>query len=371
MNDPRLTPLAAALPATAPFVGPEAQERAQNQAFIARLGANESAFGPSSKAVLAMGAATPDIWKYGDPENHDLRVALAEHHGVGPEHIAVDAGIDTLMGVIVRLFVGAGEAVVTSDGTYPTLDYHVTGHGGVIHKVPYQNDKTNPAALVAKAIETGAKLIYLANPDNPMGSWHEATALTRAFADLPEHAILLLDEAYGEFAPDRTLPPVDTADRRILRLRTFSKAYGMAGARVGYAIGAAETLVHFDKVRNHFGMNRVAQVGALAALKDRAWLDHVVNSTARARERLSWIAGSNGLMPLASATNFVTVDCGAGPDFAAAVKDALIARGIFIRMPFAPPGNRCIRIGAGTPADLDHLARALPLALQDARAIIG
>ena len=318
-----------------------------------------------------MGAATPEIWKYGDPENHDLRHALADHHGVATTNIAVDAGIDTLLGVIVRLFVGPGDGVVTSDGTYPTLDYHVAGFGGILHKVPYQKDKTNPSALIAKAAETGAKLIYLANPDNPMGSWHEASALPRAFGAIPDDAILLLDEAYGEFAPDKTLPPLDMDDRRVIRLRTFSKAYGMAGARVGYAIGAAETLVHFDKVRNHFGMNRVAQVGALAALRDTAWLDHVVNSTARARERLSWIAGSNGLAPLPSATNFVTIDCGAGPELATALKDALIARGIFIRMPFAAPGNRCIRIGAGTPADLDHLARALPLALADARAIIG
>lgn len=371
MSKLRLTPLASSLPASVPFVGPEAQERASNQTFIARLGANESAFGPSSKAVFAMGAAAPEIWKYADPENHDLCHALAAHLGVGPENIAIDAGIDTLLGVIVRLFVAPGNTVVTSDGTYPTLDYHVAGYGGNLHKVAYKNDKTDPGALIAAARETKAKLVYLANPDNPMGSWHEASALTRAFANLPEDTLLLLDEAYGEFAPDRTLPGIDVADPRIVRLRTFSKAYGMAGARVGYAIGAKETLVHFDKVRNHFGMNRVAQVGALAALRDQTWLDHVVNSTARARERLSWIAGSNGLAPLPSATNFVTIDCGQDAAFATAVKDALLANRIFVRMPFASPGNRCIRIGAGTPADLDHLARALPIALDQARATIG
>lgn len=354
-----------------PFVGPEAQERALNQPFTARLGANESAFGPSSKAVLAMGAATAEIWKYGDPESHDLRHALANHLDVGADNIAVDAGIDTLLGVIVRLFVSPGDGVVTSDGTYPTLDYHVAGFGGILHKVPYQNDKTNPAALIERATETGAKLIYLANPDNPMGSWHEASALTKAFEAIPDDTILLLDEAYGEFAPDRTLPRIDITDPRIIRLRTFSKAYGMAGARVGYAVGAAKTLVHFDKVRNHFGMNRVAQIGALEALKDQAWLDHAVSSTARSRERLSWIAGSNGMSPLPSATNFVTIDCGEGPEFATALKDALVARGIFVRMPFAAPGNRCIRIGAGTPSDLDHLARALPAAMEAARATIG
>ncbi|MEL7027400.1 MAG: aminotransferase class I/II-fold pyridoxal phosphate-dependent enzyme, partial [Pseudomonadota bacterium] len=232
-------------------------------------------------------------------------------------------------------------------------------------------DRTDPKALFSEAKISKAKLVYLANPDNPMGSWHDASTLEKSFEDLPEDTLLLLDEAYGEFAPDRTLPSIDVNDPRIVRLRTFSKAYGMAGARVGYAIGNADVLGNLEKVRNHFGMNRVAQVGALTALKDQDWLAHTVSSTAQARERLSWIAGSNGLTPLPSATNFVTIDCGRDAAFATAVKDALVARGIFVRMPFSPPGNRCIRIGAGTPANLDDVAKALPLALDDATATFG
>ena len=162
-DDPRLTPLATSLPATVPFVGPEAQERARGQAFKARLGANESVFGPSPKAIAAMQAAASGAWMYGDPESHDLRQALARHLAMDPAHIMIGEGIDGLLSLVVRLFVGAGEPVVTSAGAYPTFNYHVAGFGGALHSVPYTGDREDPERLIAKAKEVGAKLIYFAN----------------------------------------------------------------------------------------------------------------------------------------------------------------------------------------------------------------
>ncbi|MCP3879139.1 MAG: pyridoxal phosphate-dependent aminotransferase, partial [Sulfitobacter sp.] len=135
MTQYRLTPLADALPSTVPFVGPETQERAMGRVFDARLGANENVFGPSPRAIEAMAQAQQ--WMYGDPESHDLRAALAAHHGISPANIIVGEGIDGLLGYLVRLMVTEGDAVVTSDGAYPTFNYHVAGFGGVLHKVPY------------------------------------------------------------------------------------------------------------------------------------------------------------------------------------------------------------------------------------------
>jgi histidinol-phosphate aminotransferase len=367
MTDPRYTPLAQSLPATVPFVGPETQERQRGGAFVARLGANESVFGPSPRAAEAMRQAIDGVWKYGDPENHDLRQALADHHGVSPDNIVVGEGIDGLLGYIVRLLVEPGDAVVTSDGAYPTFNYHVAGFGGTLHKVPYVDDREDPARLFAKAAEVDAKLVYMANPDNPMGSWHAGADIVAALDRLPDGCLLVLDEAYVECAPDGTEAPVAPDDPRLIRMRTFSKVHGMAGARVGYGIGAKGLISAFNKVRNHFGMNRVAQAGALAALGDQAWLDHVRGEIASARDRIASIARDNGLAPLPSATNFVAIDCGADGAFAKAVLDGLIAQGIFVRMPFAAPQNRCIRVSCGTPADLDAFAAALPAALAAAR----
>ncbi|WP_299358029.1 pyridoxal phosphate-dependent aminotransferase [uncultured Paracoccus sp.] len=368
-HSPRLAPIPASLPDAVPFVGPETLERLRGAPFRARLGANENGFGPSHAALAAMAAALPGIWKYGDPTSHDLRAALALHHGVTPEHVVVGEGIDALLGLAVRLFVGPGDPVVTSDGGYPTFVYHVAGFGGVLHKVPYRDDRQDPEALIATVARTGARLVYLCNPDNPMGGWLEPGRIDTALAGLPDDCLLLLDEAYGEFAP--ALPRIDPDDPRVLRLRTFSKAYGMAGARIGYALGTPSVIRAFDRVRNHFGVNAIAQAGALAALQDGDWLDRTIGQVAAARDRIAAIARDNGLTPLPSATNFVAIDCGADGALARAVLSRLDADGIFVRMPWVAPQDRCIRVSCGPEAELDALADALPRALAAARTDIA
>jgi len=368
MTGPRYTRIVENLPATVPFVGPEAHQRATGRVFRARLGANESVFGPSPRAIEAMQAAAGETWMYGDSECHDLRQALAAHHAVDPANIIVGEGIDGLFQNLVRLVVEPGDAVVTSDGAYPTFNYHVAGFGGLLHKVPYRGDHEDPDALIGMAREVTPKLVFIANPDNPMGSWHGAEAIRTMVERVPAGTLLVLDEAYSEFAPEGTVPHIDPDDPRVIRLRTFSKAHGMAGARVGYAIGAKELIAGFDKVRNHFGMSRISQAGALAALADTGWLAHVRTEVAAARHRLGEIAAANGLTTLPSATNFVAIDCGGDGDFARAVLSELMARDIFVRMPFTAPQNRCIRVSAGRPADLDAFAEALPQSLAAARA---
>jgi histidinol-phosphate aminotransferase len=199
-----------------------------------------------------------------------------------------------------------------------------------------------------------------------MGSWWDAAAVQGLIERMPEGTVLCLDEAYCEFAPAGTTPPIDVADPRVLRFRTFSKVHGLAGARVGYAIGEAGLIKSFDKIRNHFGVNRIAQAGALAALADHAHMADVLRRVSRARDRIAEIARANGLTPLPSATNFVTIDCGRDGAFARRVLTQIIALDIFIRMPGVAPLDRCIRVSAGTDADLDAFAEALPAALRAA-----
>ncbi len=152
----------------------------------------------------------------------------------------------------------------------------------------------------------------------------------------------------------------------VIRTRTFSKAYGLAGLRVGYAIGEAETIRAFDKVRNHFGVNRMAQVAAEAALSDQEYLREALARIDAAKMRIASIATDNGLRPLPSATNFVAIDCGADGAHARRVLERLVARGIFVRMPGVERLNRCIRISAGLEPELDVLAEELPAALKEA-----
>jgi histidinol-phosphate aminotransferase len=363
---PILTPLAQSLPSTVPFTGPEALERRTGVPFRARVGANESGFGPSPKVLAAIAAAAGGVWMYGDPEVHELKAALATHLGLPAANVAIGEGIDGLHGLIARLITEPGDVAVTSLGAYPTFNYHVAGFGGRIVAVPYAGHYEDLDGLVAAALRERAKVIYLSNPDNPMGTWWGATEIERFIAAVPEETLILLDEAYCETAPAGTLPVLDIARPNLIRTRTFSKAYGLAGMRVGYAIGEASLIKAFDKVRNHFGVTRLSQIAAMAALADQDWLTQVVANVAAGRERIYAIAADSGLSAVRSATNFVALDCGRDGDFAMRVLKSLEARGVFVRKPMAPGLDRHIRISAGRPEELGVVATELPAALRDA-----
>jgi len=361
----RFTPLASALPSTVPFVGPEAIERQRGLQVKARIGANENGFGPAPSVIAAMQEQAGEIWKYNDPENYALRQALADHLGVGSDSIAIGGGIDELLGQIVRLVIEPGAPVVTSLGGYPTFNFHVTGFGGRLVTVPYANDREDLDGLLEAVKRENAPLVYFANPDNPMGSWWDAESIVAFARALPETTMLILDEAYSETGPAGSLPSIASLIElpNIVRTRTFSKAYGLAGARVGYVISTPGTARAFDKIRNHFGMNRLATVAALAALKDQAYLAEVVGNIHRARDRIAVIAKANNLLPLASATNFVAIDAGRDGTYARAIVDGLMQHGVFIRMPGIAPLNRCIRVSVGLEADMALFEKALPQVL--------
>jgi histidinol-phosphate aminotransferase len=360
------TPLIESLPSTVPFVGPETIVRRTGIPMQARIGANESVFGPSPKVIAAMQEAAHESWKYGDPEIHDLRAAIAAHHGIGIENVTVGEGIDGLFGLAVRLFVEPGVTVANSYGAYPTFNFHVAGFGGKLVTTPYVNDHEDPSSLLDLARREKAKIIYFANPDNPMGTFWKADVVQKLIDGIPGGSLLMLDEAYHDFA-EGTVPPLDMANPNLLRFRTFSKAYGMAGVRVGYALGHPHLISAFDKIRNHFGVNRMGQAGAMAALADHAYLSAIKSKVASSRNRIYSIAIDNGLLPIPSATNFVAIDCRRDGAYARRIVDGLATHGIFVRMPGFTPLNRCIRVSCGKEKDLGLLAEALPKVLNAVR----
>ncbi len=362
-----LTAIARDLPDTIPFVAPEAIERRSGIAIRARIGANESGFGPSPKVIAAIAEAASGTWQYGDPEIHDLREDLSGHCRVAAENIVIGEGIDGLHGLIARLVIEPGDVAVTSRGAYPTFNYHAVGFGAVVVQVPYFNKREDLENLAATAVREKAKVIYLSNPDNPMGTWWEETELVRFIDAVPETTLILLDEAYCETAPPGTLPPIDLIRPNLIRTRTFSKAYGLAGARVGYGIGEARFIRAFNKVRNHFGVTRLSQVAARAALADQPYLQDVIAKVAAGRDRIAAIAQRNGLSAVPSATNFVTLDCGGDGAYAMRVLKALEARGVFVRKPMARGLDQHIRVSVGRPEELHVFEAELSLALAEAR----
>ncbi len=356
----KLTDLVDNLPSSVPFVGPEAQERERKRKFIARIGANENVFGPSPNVLEGIRKVSSDIWMYADPENYELREALARHNNVDFANIVIGEGIDGLLGYLCRMFITPEVSVVTSKGAYPTFNYHVSGFGGNLRLVPYKNDFEDVDGLIREAEKFKASIIYIANPDNPMGSFHSKKVIEDMVASLPSHTLLCLDEAYLDFVQKSDVPVIDPESSQVIRMRTFSKAYGLAGARVGYAIGPKRIIKAFDKIRNHFGINKVSQHAAKLALEDQAYLKSVVRQVSQARDEISRIATNCGLKAIPSAANFVAVDCGKDSSFAKAILTGLIREDIFVRMPFVMPQNRCIRISVGKPEDLAILAQVLP-----------
>ncbi|MCI4663632.1 MAG: pyridoxal phosphate-dependent aminotransferase [Neomegalonema sp.] len=347
------------LPSVIPFVGPEAQERARGAPFRARLGANENLFGPSPAVKQAIAEAAGAAWMYGDPENYELRAALADHLGCGVENILIGEGIDGLLGLTARLFLDPGDRIATSIGAYPTFNFHVAAVGGVVEAVPYRDDAVDVEALAAQARAVAAKLVYLSNPDNPTGSTQSPAAIDALLAGLPERATLLLDEAYIECAADLPLPPLNLSDPRVIRFRTFSKAYGMAGVRVGYALGEASVIRAYEKIRNHFGVGRLAQSAALAAVQDQAYLHETVAKIAASRAQIADIARAAQMTPLPSAANFVAIDCGGDAAAAVAVMERMLAAGVFVRKPMAPGLDRLIRISCAPAEELALVAETL------------
>jgi histidinol-phosphate aminotransferase len=360
----RPAPAIEAIPPMTPFIGPEQLMRETGHRELVRLGANESAFGPSPAAVNAIVAELERLSWYGDPESYELRTALAEKHGCSVEEILVGAGIDDLMGLVVRAFVAPGAAALTTRGSYPTFNYHVIGYGGRLVYGQYQSDgRIDRESLLAAARSEKPSVIYLANPDNPSGTFIGRDDVIALFEALPQDAVFLLDEAYADFVDEAALLPHAMTDR-LIRTRTFSKAYGMAGARIGYAIASPDVIATLQKIRLHYGVNRPAQIGALASLHDRAFHEYVVGAVATARQAYYALARELGLGTIESSTNFVCIDLGTD-ERAARVMNELLKRGVWIRKPGLPPLDRFVRVSAGTEPMREAFARSFRAVLEE------
>ena len=200
-----------------------------------------------------------------------------------------------------------------------------------------------------------------------MGTWTRGEQIVSLLDKLPNDSLLILDEAYAEFAPDEAKVPIFLDDPRMIRFRTFSKAYGVAGARIGYGIGNEELIAEFDKIRNHFGNSLLSQVAAIAAIKDQRYLSEIVKKISLGREEIYQIAQSNGLSAIPSATNFVAIDCGKDGKFANQIMNGLLEAKLFVRKPVVAPLDRTIRVTVGRDEEIDLFKNVLPNVLKALR----
>ena len=334
----------------APFVGPREIERRRGRAYKARLGANECLFGVSPAALRVAAARAAQTALYSDPTHAELRAAIGAAHGIDRRRVTVAEGIEGLLGLLTRAFLDPGDVAVTSRGGYPSFDYYVLGCGARVEARPYlESCRNDLPGLLDLVRRSRAKLLYLANPDNPTGTHAGVEEIRALRAGLPEGCVLLLDEAYVDLADPSDVLPMGEISPNLVRLRTFSKIYGLAGARVGYAIADEDLLAPIEQIRQHFGVSLLAQEMALAAFEDRAFVERVLTLTEEGRRDYASLAERAGAAVIAGSANFVAFDFH-DAERARAVTEWLEAHDVFVRRVPVPPLDRLVRITVG-PAE--------------------
>lgn len=335
-------------------------------ASIAELGSNENALGPSPRAIKAMRAALADIYRYPDSRGASLKTALSTHLGVGVERIALGNGSHELLMMLAQCFADAAHSVVFSQYGFAVYPIATAAAGAQPIRIPAlpRDHETAPLGhdldAMAAAIRADTRIVYLANPNNPTGTWFDDAALERFLARVPRGVLVVVDEAYNEFVDAKGLTTaLKFADRHpnLVVARTFSKAYALAGARVGYLVADASVVAVLERMRESFNVSSFALAGAEAALGDREHLDDVRAFNANERDWLVAELAQRGYESLPSQTNFVLVDLGRD---AASLERHLFDRGVIVR----PMGGyglpQTLRVSVGSRAENERLLAALP-----------
>jgi len=319
-----------------------------------KMASNENPFGPSPKAVEAMRAVLSESNFYPDNDISELRQKLAEYHRVSPENIVPTAGSTALLGVIARTLLSPGLDAITSERSFIVYPIATQAAGGKLIQVPMR-DHTFDLEAIAGAVDHNTRIIYLSNPNNPTGTIVTALEIDRFLDKLPDHVVLILDEAYHDFAQHFAgLRGVDYSHalnyvnhgRKVVVLRTFSKAHGLAGIRVGYGIGPAELMSYLGRMRTTFSVSSVAQAAAIAALEDEAHIEKTLRNNAEQAQRLAGSMAEMGYCGAPTWANFLY--CELGED-AAAIAQRLQAEGVIIRPLGAWGAPTAMRVTIGTP----------------------
>ena len=339
------------------------QAQQESHVNCIKMASNENPFGPSPKAVQAMQTVLADSNFYPDNDAIELRQKLAERHSVLPEQIVPTAGSTALLGIIARTLLSPGLNAITSERSFIVYPIATQAAGGQLIQVPMRNNGFDLDAI-ASAVDQRTRIIYISNPNNPTGTLIPAKELDRFLDEVPEHVIVILDEAYYDFAEyfavGRKVDCSNALDHvnrshRVVVLRTFSKAHGLAGVRVGYGIGPAELMGYFARMRTTFSISTVAQAAALAALDDEAHVRKTLKNNTEQAERLVTGLVEMGYAPIPTWANFVYCEFG---DDAAAVAKRFQTEGVIVR-PLGPWGApTAIRITIGTPEQNGIFLRA-------------
>ena len=335
----------------------EEVKRRYKLSSVIKLASNENALGPSPKAVAALRSAAASLHRYPDAACGELKARLARHLRVQPESLVIGNGSDELIVLALRAFVDPGDEVVVATPTFLIYELQSKACGAAVKVVPLKQYRYDLEAMKS-AVTVHTKLVFIANPDNPTGTYVTKQELDDFFERLSPRTIVFLDEAYYEFAEARDYPqsiPYVT-ERSLIVARTFSKAYGLAGLRVGYGIMQPSIAAALEAVREPFNVNSLAQVAACAALEDATFLRQTRQVVKSGRTYLVKELQRLKLRYVPSATNFILIELGPA---AADVAQALLKQGVIVREMSAWKLTGCIRVTIGKMPENQRFVRAL------------
>lgn len=323
---------------------------------IIKLASNENPLGPGARALEAAQQAMTGTHRYPDGNGFDLRQAVAAHHEVDPECVTMGNGSNDVLAMVANAFLGPGREAVFSAhafAVYPIVTQAAGAASRVVpanrpnHAMPYGHD----LAAMSEAVTDAVRVVFVANPNNPTGTWLQANDLRAFLERLPATVIAVIDEAYFEYADDPEYPDTSRwlgAFPNLVVTRTFSKAYGLAGFRVGYGLSHPGIADLLNRVRQPFNVNTMAQAAAIASLADQDYIQQSVNLNLEQRHWLSDELNALGLRVLPTAANFLCFEV--GPN-AAAIYEGLLRDGVIVRpvANYGLPGF--LRVSIGLPAE--------------------
>lgn len=336
----------------------EETEREYGVQNIIKLASNENPLGPSPKAMEAMRAALDEMHLYPDASAFYLRNELAAFLDVRPEELVFGNGSNELIELLIRTFAHGDDEILLSESTFPIYKISAQAVGRRFVEAPMK-DRHYDLDAMAQAITPRTRIVFIANPDNPTGGYQTEEAIVRFLERVPERVLVVMDEAYYEYVVATDYPNSLALRKRfenLIVLRTFSKAYGLAGLRVGYGIARPEIVEYVNRTRAPFNVSTIAQAAARAALKDEA---HVRRTSELNRQALALLGKelpALGLSFTPSQTNFYLVDFHrpVGPVF-----EGLLREGVIVRPMTANGFPTSARINTGTEAENEKLLAAL------------
>ena len=332
-----------------------------------KLASNENPWGPSPKAIEAIALSLSGLHRYPDGSSYYLTEALAGWLGVDPEEIVLGNGSNEVIEFLVKAFVQQGDEVITSHPSFLMYQKFVQVRGGANTVVPLRDMKHDLSAITA-AVTEKTRLIFMDNPNNPCGTLISRDSFHRFLSGLPEDIVVVLDEAYVDFvAPGKRIDVLSYIRKpdtipAVVSLRTFSKAFGLAGLRVGFGLMHREVASLLHRVRQPFNINLLAQVGALAALADTDHYNRTITETAGGREWLSRKVKELGCRPYPSHTNFFLIDVRGD---ATGLYEAMLRKGVIVRSMQAYGFPEFIRITVGTSEENQRFVTSLEECLRD------